>query len=50
MLAEKAWSTEGQQAMSNLDELRDEPLIGEVAYRIDEATIRPLLFHDFVDR
>jgi hypothetical protein len=33
--------------VKTLEDLRDEPLIGEVAYRIDETTIHPLLFHDF---
>jgi hypothetical protein len=30
-----------------LEDLRSQHLIGEVAYRIDETTIRPLLFHDY---
>jgi hypothetical protein len=34
-------------AVQALEDLRDQPLIGEVAYRIDELTIRPLLFHHF---
>jgi hypothetical protein len=32
--------------MQTLEDLRDQPLVGEVAYRVDEE-IRPLLFHDF---
>jgi hypothetical protein len=33
--------------MRALEDLRDQPLVGEVAYRVDETTIRPLLFHDY---
>lgn len=33
--------------MRALEDLRDQPLVGEVSYRVDTTTIRPLLFHDY---